>query len=353
MVRSPLSIRRASVAGVLAVAAVVASGGSSLATTPGVNGRIAFMRGDTGHWQTWVANPDLSHAVQITDDQFDNGFAVWSPDGTMLAFDAWRSDPDPNDAAFVNDVFLMRPDGTGITRLSDSRGFSGEPAWSPDGDWLAFSSDRGVAGSGGAIYVIRPDGTGLRRVTDLPPANESFGAPRISPDGRSLVFTHVRWGTGLKNRREGWIAGETAALETIRLDGSGRRQVSPWGTRTGDADWSPDGRKIVFETVFEHLGNMASVYVVDADGKHLTDLTHDKGITGIGNQTAFQFAASFDPAWSPDGTKILYSRDFLTPEGEFTTGLQTMNPDGSDQRYVAAFRGAEHQADWGSAALVP
>ena len=59
------------------------------------------------------------------------------------------------------------------------------------------------------------------------------------------------------------------------------------------------------------------------------------------------------PAWSPDGTKILFAHDALTPTGEFTTGLQTINPDGTGQQYIADTRGIEHTADWGTAPLAP
>src|SRR6185295_4179502 len=73
------------VAPALLAAMVLATAAPSVnATPPGVNGRIAFMRGDTGHWQVWVANPDLSHATQITNEDADTGFAVWSPDGKRL-----------------------------------------------------------------------------------------------------------------------------------------------------------------------------------------------------------------------------------------------------------------------------
>ena len=342
--------RRLAVAAIVASTALATAAATVEATPPGVNGRIAFMR-DTGHLQIWTSNPDLSAAVQITSEDADSGFAVWSPDGKRLAFDSTRSDLDPDDGSFINDVFLMDADGSNVSKLSESAGFSGEPAWSPDGTWIAFSSDRGVYPPQQAIYVIRPDGTGMRRVTALPPTTSWQGSPRFSPDGRKLVFTEFRSGNILKNRREGAMAGATSALFTINVDGTGLRQITPWGNNAGDADWSPDGKRLVFETVFAHIGNMASVYVVDADGQHLTNLTHDKGITGTGNFDALRLETSFDPVWSPDGSKILYSRDLLTAAGEFTTGLQTMNPDGSGAHYVSSVLGAEHQADWGIAPL--
>ena len=94
--------------------------------------------------------------------------------------------------------------------------------------------------------------------------------------------------------------------------------------------------------------------LVDADGKHLKALTKDAGLTGVGNCcAALRFEASFDPVWAPDGSKVLFSHDYFTPDGEFTTGLQTINPDGTGQTYVSSVRDSEHQVDWGTSPVVP
>ena len=134
---------RMSLAAIVSTIVLVASASSVGATPPGQNGRIAFMRFDNGHWQIWVSNPDLTAAAQITHEDPDSAIPVWSPNGHRLAFDSSRSD-DPNDAIYVNDVFLMDADGANVLKLTDSAGFSGEPAWSPDGSLVAFSV---IAGS--------------------------------------------------------------------------------------------------------------------------------------------------------------------------------------------------------------
>src|SRR5215211_4351458 len=92
---------------VAGVAWVLGAPSPAKADFPGHNGRIAFMKQDTdGHWQTWVANKDLSNQVKLTRGSADSGWAVWKPGGAKLAFDSDRADP--TDSA-INDIFKMNP----------------------------------------------------------------------------------------------------------------------------------------------------------------------------------------------------------------------------------------------------
>lgn len=200
-------------AGVLATA--------SPATSPGRNGRLAFMRKDAnGHWQVWVSGPRLAGARRLTNQPADSGWPTWSPTGTTLAFDSSRGDPDPSDATAVNDVFVMNPDGSEVTKLTDSVGASADPAWSPDGSLIAFDADRGDSGSEQGIYVMNPDGGDVTRVTKRPSGYQADLAPRFSPDGRRIVFTRYR-GSGRS---------ETAALYTVGVDGTGLATMRPDGS---------------------------------------------------------------------------------------------------------------------------
>jgi Tol biopolymer transport system component len=318
-------VKRSSLILVL-VAAVVAAAlaGSSGATPPGTNGRIAYMVQDrAGHWQVWVANSDLSGAKKLTHGRYDSGWAVWSPTGKRLAFDSNRTDHTPGNSKHVNDVFVMRPDGSGVKRLTRSKGVSGDAAWSPSGRLIAFDSDRGDRKGRSAIYVVNANGRRVRRVTD-PGRPLSDYEPRFSPDGTHLVFARAR----------GTADNAPAALFTVRLNGRSLHRLTPFALHVGGSDWSPNGKQIVFEAY--PSGAYGDVYVVDATGGTPVNLTHDT--TG-----------QADPVWSPDGQKILFlDNGFVNGVGR--TGLATMNPDGTQRHFISSKNLEEHQADWQSIA---
>ena len=131
-----------------------------------------------------------------------------------------------------------------------------------------------------------------------------------------------------------------------RADGSGARRITPWEISAADADWSPDGRRLVFAARLASNQYIQSIAVVDVDGKHLRALTNGDGLTGDGDAVRYQ--ESFNSVWSPDGTKILFVRASYTVTDGFTQGLMTMRPDGSHLAWVSDVHGEEHQPEWGT-----
>jgi Tol biopolymer transport system component len=97
---------------------------------------------DAGLWQLWQASSDLRQQTQLTSENANSGWPAGAPSGRRIAFDSDRADPDPNDDAVITDI-TIRPNGSGLIKLTPSRVFSGDPAYSPDRRTIAFNSDQG------------------------------------------------------------------------------------------------------------------------------------------------------------------------------------------------------------------
>ena len=198
--------------------------------------RIAFSQGmyfrNGPHplGQVSLINTDGTGLQSISVDGTNSGFPSWSPDGQKIVYE--------QDGHLV--IFTTATNQrTNLTTPGAQR--DNFPEWSPRGDWIAFISDRD-GDEQFRIYLMRPDGTDLHKLTDSPgDAHCSW-----SPDGKSLVFASARM--GFKEERalskEAQPYGE---LFVIRVDGTGLRQLT-------DNQWE-DGTPIWFA---EPLGKVAS-----------------------------------------------------------------------------------------------
>ena len=208
-------------------------------------------------------------------------------------------------AAEAGGIAVVRPDGRGMRKLSRNPS-DRSPAWSPDGRRLVFERR-------GQIYVINGDGTGLRRVTRLlTDARE----PAWSPEGRQIVFT-----------REA-----RAALLVVNADGTGQRVLFSRGIDdTIDRPaWSPDGRWIAFGLREYGAGSIA---MIRRDGRFLRYVT-DGRVEPDETAAPGEWADDHTPDWSPDGSRILFTRVvWLCPRCD-QEEIFSVKADGSDVRWV-------------------
>jgi TolB protein len=179
------------------------------------------------------------------------------------------------------DIWTMNGSGAGKTQLTTNYNFEGNPAVSPDGEHIAYEFYSG-------IWVMNADGSGKRALTDGTGRDEE---PAWSADGTKIVFSR---------------GGD---LWTMNANGSGQRNL----TRTAvgdehDAAWSPAGDKIVYTLIGGACEGGACVFTINPDGSGQTNLTPEDTIPGCQQSPGYRHeGTSREPAWSPDGLKIVYS----------------------------------------------
>jgi len=140
--------------------------------------RIAFESDRSGRRQIHVVSRTGSHTRRVTDFAPSAEEPSYSPTGRWIAFLSGR--------VGRTALFVVRPDGTGVRRLTPRRLNAGHPSWSPDGRRIVFNSNIGQPN--GRIWVIGRRGHGLRKLTSGPDGVEDF-EPAFSPDGRFIAFT--------------------------------------------------------------------------------------------------------------------------------------------------------------------
>jgi Tol biopolymer transport system component len=282
------------------VLVAIAVAPSADASFPGPNGRIAFEQNS----DIYLANPDGSvHTRLTTTDEFAEYRPAFSADEGKIAFVSGRSGN--------NDIWLMNTDGSNQQQLTDDPGGDSDPAFSPDGTKIVFTSTRGIVGQ--HVWIMDADGS---NETQLTTTDGNRDSPSFSPDGTKIVY------------------GAFNEIRTMNPDGSGDVALVTGQGRVADPSWSPDGSSIVFHGFGDDL--LGEIYSVPASGGGIVRLTDRPGIAQ-------------HPVVSPDGQRILFFGQNAANE----SALFTMEVDGDDVTQLTTVEGSVDSApDWGSLATV-
>ncbi|MEJ7758498.1 MAG: S9 family peptidase [Gemmatimonadaceae bacterium] len=252
--------------------------------------------------QIWLASSDGSTNYQVTFGEKSSTNPKWSPDGGSIAFTSNRKDN-------RNNLYVLRVNGGEAEPLTEVKSSVGDFEWSPDGRWIAFAStdaktddeekdDKGrndfrwvdentkVA----RLYVIpiAKDASGKREGRKLTAENRHVDDLSWSPDGRNIVFSHVK--SPVAND---WTSSDISIVEVA----SGRvRPFASSAAAEGTPSYSPDGKWIAAAVsdlpVRWAQSDQINIYPVGGGAPRVAPMSHD-GQPGIAG-------------WSADGSKIYF-----------------------------------------------
>jgi dipeptidyl aminopeptidase/acylaminoacyl peptidase len=294
------------------VGSVAFAGGDARAQSSAwgsTNGLLAFRSDRDGEPDVFTLDVGSGAAVKL---KATPGAAelqpAWSPEGDRIAF--------VRRAGITGraDLFVMNAGGTGRTRLTSTPVSERDPSWAPNGTRIVYSA-RTAPGLPFRIFVAKADGKGRVQLT-FQKAGSADRSPVWSPDGTRIAF--------VSNRDGGF-----PELYLMNADGTGVHRLTTNALIDANPSWSPDGTKLVFERCCE-----SGTFDL---------LTIDLATRTTQNLTASTTRQEFDPSWSPDGTKIAFAA-FEIGQGDID--IWVASADGSNPVRLTQQTGPDLSPDW-------
>lgn len=291
------------------VAAVAAAGLPVATPAPAAlpAGELLFSSARRGNFEVFRSAPDGTGQVNLTNKRLAEDLdPAWAPQGNRIVFarnGARQRYPD---------LWVMKADGSGQTRLTSGPAADRHPAWSPDGEWIAFVRSFPPQGTS-QILIVSPDGSRLRKLTDTGPGVLN-ASPSWSPDGLRIAFA--------SNRDGGF-----PEIYTMTREGAGLRRLTVDDRIDASPAWSPDGTSIAFE---RYGGGDADLWVMDADGIGQRNVTKSP-------------ADESDPSWSPDGSHLAFA---AAPQGGGDRDVFVIPVDGGARSRVTTAGRADLSPSW-------
>ncbi len=301
--------------------------------------------------ELYIANADGSGEHKVFPATGYDYHANWSYDGKWIVFTSERT------GSGQADLYLAHPDGSGVQRLTDNPALDDQGALSPDDTQIAFVSTRNTYRTNIWLLDLRTkkphNFTGAADIQGDPLKPDGFFHPQWSPDGKWIAFSSDRnteW-RGHDNNA-GWEHLQELAIYVVHPDGTGLRRITAKGVTSGSPKWSADSSQIVYYEMPVEGSWQARVSAISAHatsqivsvnlvtGKR-TDITSGPGlklepqmlpnnivgyttkssqITGIAYTNGKgTFPASLrSPSWSPDGKQVIYEKVDNAPWSYYT-----------------------------------
>ena len=250
---------------------------------------------------------DGTELEQLTDNSRLDYSPIWSSDGQWIAFVSERRNItflwQDHDAEIV----LIRPDGSGLLKLTDNDSDDESISWSPDGHWLGFRSTSIESLGVWDLYRMRPDGSDVQRLTVI----QDIRDYAWSPDGKSIA-----------------VVAESSKIYLINLGNGSQHQIVSMDS-ISSVSWSPDGEWLAFISGNPFVPDSSKIYRVKPDGSQLSEIATKKRIS-----------SSF--IWSPDSEYGVYSGS----DEQSGSELFLLSIDGSKEIRLTNERGAHLSPIW-------
>ena len=216
--------------------------------------RIAFQSNRDGDVEVYVMNSDGTEQTRLTAVAGSDQQPSFRPDGSAIVFSTARSG--------TNELYRMDPDGSNPVNLTNTPA-DGEfnPTWGPGGKIVYIRTTPNLE-----VYSMNEDGSGQTNLTN-DASNDSN--PAISPDGSRIAFTSTR------------NTGPDADIFVMNIDGSGLTQLTFNGVNEQAPKWNADGTRILFRRFFAG-GGLFELIAMNADGSGETRLTNNTFQDGPG-----------------------------------------------------------------------